>query len=315
MLDGVRDRSSGTNRAYLEAEYANQARSNLETVQNLFSLKDWWRGPEGLTQWLSHGFSCETSDPRDRIFAFLGLASSGYNIEPDYSPTKSLEALLIEITSKIMEFDKDLFFLKRLENNPENSGCRDLLSWVPDWTKKNDTRAEQRAHRLFDDQSLQRFMGVKVDPDLFSRFAPTIMPGGILKLEGFLLDTFGDVKAFENIWGDKELKIRKGILVTTPLGITIRPEDGIWYFPAAGPTFILILRPNNGRWTLLAWATLCYVFYYRSLYILRLLKDAASLLVSLPIRRNWAAKIYFRLRDHNALIKMSGVKREVVYIC
>jgi hypothetical protein len=37
---------------------------------------------------LTHARNCKSSDPRDRIYAFLGLANPEYNIIPSYKPSK-----------------------------------------------------------------------------------------------------------------------------------------------------------------------------------------------------------------------------------
>ena len=103
---------------YLKTKYGGQLGTRLIAASYLFRQKAEWEGPGDIKVWLEHAKSCETSDPRDRVFAFLGLASPGYNIEPDYSSSKSLDDILIEITSRILNFEKSfafLFFYKRQE--------------------------------------------------------------------------------------------------------------------------------------------------------------------------------------------------------
>ncbi|PMD19861.1 hypothetical protein NA56DRAFT_705092 [Hyaloscypha hepaticicola] len=52
------------------------------------------------------------SDPRDKIYAFLGCTSLNYSIVPDYSPAKSVRDLFMESSTKTYS----------------------LPSWTPDWT-------------------------------------------------------------------------------------------------------------------------------------------------------------------------------------
>jgi hypothetical protein len=55
---------------------------------------------------------CETSDhARDEVFAVLSLAVKGYDIEPDYSTSRSMAALCIHITRSIVDFEKNTDFL------------------------------------------------------------------------------------------------------------------------------------------------------------------------------------------------------------
>ncbi|OAL46937.1 hypothetical protein IQ07DRAFT_658331 [Pyrenochaeta sp. DS3sAY3a] len=46
-----------------------------------------WSGSMDLKELLNHSRYCDCSDPRDRVFAFLGLANLHYGILPDYSQT------------------------------------------------------------------------------------------------------------------------------------------------------------------------------------------------------------------------------------
>lgn len=83
-----------------------------------------------LTAWLQSARSFECSDPRDRIFAFLGLSGDAemLGMLPDYE--KSCERLYIEFAVSILKAYPYLRLLCYA------SCCRrlDLPSWVPDWS-------------------------------------------------------------------------------------------------------------------------------------------------------------------------------------
>ena len=284
--------------AYLETRYGGQLDTRITAASNLFKQKAGWSGPGDIKVWLEHAKSCETSDPRDRVFAFLGLASPEYNIEPDYSPSKSLDVLLIEITSKILTHDKSLDFLRFRESNRGIANGSRLPSWIPDWTIKSSD---------------------KLNPDLFntchrklfSQFAPLVISRGILKLEGFKLDIFGEPQE-----RGQYRKTRKGLRLRHNRN-ELRQYDSLWYFPAAGFGVLIVLRPNGGYFKFIGVADL--ILSYSPPYgwtCSYQLKDVAPSLFAAWSKRYWAAKMNRLMweRNHADLIKFRGVKREVVYI-
>ncbi|KAH8668382.1 hypothetical protein BX600DRAFT_510481 [Xylariales sp. PMI_506] len=86
-----------------------------------------------LKSLLQHSRNCEASDSRDRVYAFLGLASEGYGIIPDYSDGNTIKDILIETAKGIVRVDKSLDILQYVHCNREKLG-HSLPSWVPDWT-------------------------------------------------------------------------------------------------------------------------------------------------------------------------------------
>jgi hypothetical protein len=281
---------------YLRTKYGGQLRTRILATSNLFDQKIGWTGPKDIKVWLDHGTSCETSDPRDRVFAFLGLASPGYNIEPDYSPSKSWNVLMIEITSRILKFEKSFEFLQFLQrrNEESNRGYANhgsLPSWIPDWTVRH------RRSKLS--------WGKCFKAEYFSQFPPSVMPGGILKLEGFKLDTFPEIQM-----SGLEIYTRKGLHLAPLKYERTRSCDSLWYFPAAGCSTLLTLRPDGDYWQLLDVAE-AHILQERYNSILRRLRGFAAW-----NDRFWVARLNYLLWDwnHAALIKMKGVKREIVYI-
>jgi hypothetical protein len=84
---------------------------------------------------LQHSRNCQSSDPRDRVYAFLGLAHHGYDVVPDYNPSNKVERVLIETAKSIIRHDKSLAVLQHVHRGREMLGVK-LPSWVPDWTSK-----------------------------------------------------------------------------------------------------------------------------------------------------------------------------------
>ncbi|KAF1838217.1 hypothetical protein BDW02DRAFT_565254 [Decorospora gaudefroyi] len=122
----------------------------LSTMHNL-----WWtmshKHPVGGSQfiWLLSRIShiSETSDPRDAVYAFLGLQlEPSITIEPSY--TSSREDVLIDTAISIIRGSGSLDTLAYCDRlrNPEPTGHL-LPSWVPDW-KAPLARPPLRMYRL-----------------------------------------------------------------------------------------------------------------------------------------------------------------------
>jgi hypothetical protein len=82
-----------------------------------------------LLDLLRIGCNFECRDPRDKVFALLGLASKDLEIEPDYN--KSPGQVLTETTVRILQSSSDLDVLNYVSNNWKETK---LPSWVPDWS-------------------------------------------------------------------------------------------------------------------------------------------------------------------------------------
>jgi hypothetical protein len=142
------------------------------------------------------------------------------------------------------------------------------------------------------------------------------MPGGILKLEGFKLDIFRGIQER----GDYT-NTRKGLLLH-PSRYESRSDDSLWYFPAAGFDVLIVLRPNSDYFRfidvldLVADVGVDYRTYGDTSDISRQLKDFATSFLSTWSKRCWVAKMVrlVQTKNHADLIKMKGVKGEIVYI-
>lgn len=80
-------------------------------VAQMVESKLRWSGPTKLIDLLSLSRYYTTSDIRDTVYAFLGLAYPGYRIVLDYSSKKSICDLLIEVAKSIIQFDDSLEIL------------------------------------------------------------------------------------------------------------------------------------------------------------------------------------------------------------
>ena len=106
----------------------------VERCYNLITYRDYAAGVfDDLTHMLEDARSANCSDPRDKIFAVLGLAhkSQTRGLDPDYSkPAKAIfQNLVLHYTSNIQSLD----ILTHCELRDENCGMK-LPTWVPNWT-------------------------------------------------------------------------------------------------------------------------------------------------------------------------------------
>jgi hypothetical protein len=111
-----------------------EARETIGPGKGIFS----WDGPSKsytLAE-LLHMFRCQqASDPRDKVYAFTGMASDGYGIPIDYKCSKRAVYLR---TARMLRLHSGLLsMLLAVESldRPVVSGPV-LPSWVPDWTTK-----------------------------------------------------------------------------------------------------------------------------------------------------------------------------------
>lgn len=100
----------------------------LETSEN-------WKETEGypLNDLMLAARRSVVSDPVDRVYAFLGLALPGYNIIPDYSPSKTTTDLFVEATVAWITLQGALDVLSFAEERTQQLGPQ-LPSWVSDWS-------------------------------------------------------------------------------------------------------------------------------------------------------------------------------------
>lgn len=131
-----RSNTSQYRRMNLVRERADRATQAEGMVAHMVESKLRWSGPTKLIDLLSISRHYATSDIRDIIYAFLGLAYPGYGIIPDYSSKKSICNLLIEVAKSIIQFDDNLEILTHTSDKGAFAGS--LPSWVPDWTCKEE---------------------------------------------------------------------------------------------------------------------------------------------------------------------------------
>ena len=128
----------------LQAQLQNLDASALwSTIQGKRTI----RRTTSLIPLLQHSRNCDSSDLRDRVYAFLGLAHAGYTIVPKYDATSTIETVLIETAEAIVKVDESLAILAHVQHGRNNLGCQ-LPTWVPDWTSRSEDSDIQKLSSL-----------------------------------------------------------------------------------------------------------------------------------------------------------------------
>ncbi|MCJ1438051.1 hypothetical protein MMC27_007438 [Xylographa pallens] len=100
--------------------YMGCAQNHARKDPNHYQLK--------LSYLLSARRPCLATDPRDKVFALVGIANDAQELLPDYS--KSLTDVYLQTAEHIFSTDGNITLLSEVKGLQLGSG---LPSWVPDW--------------------------------------------------------------------------------------------------------------------------------------------------------------------------------------
>jgi Heterokaryon incompatibility protein (HET) len=108
-------------RAYLKAMHLAEFRDNFQIKRKLISLLD-------ALRW---SYQTEATDPRDKIFALLGLCHDGTTYVPVPNYKQPLEEIIVDMSKTMMSFDRSLDLMCLKGTSQEQNK---LPSWTPNWT-------------------------------------------------------------------------------------------------------------------------------------------------------------------------------------
>jgi hypothetical protein len=258
----------------------------LEVSFGLIQRKYHWKGPGDLKVWLECGRMCQTSDPRDRFYAFLGLAHPRYNIIPDYSPSNTLDKVILEVAKRIVHAENTLNMLSHVSRLPTGR----LPSWVPDWSNfpQQFYRFQETPETITSPWCLETELATP-----FIEFH-----GAALRVEGIKIDTIIE----RPLLSKEELAFRgRPISFSTRRGFSLvwvdlsnyQRNDCLWCFP--GSSIVFVLRPVNSHW---------------------ILQFTSPLGVPMNDKGKWATGVrkLVSAGDYAGLLAIEGLNKEVIEI-
>ena len=117
----------------------------MQLVGLMISSRMKWSGTLNLRELLTHVRHYKTSEPRDKIYAFLGLIRAKSQVIPDYM--KTYDEVCIEVTRMVINHDQNLKVLFEALDGVRPSGCT-LPSWAVSLTSFRERGTRFSRHRL-----------------------------------------------------------------------------------------------------------------------------------------------------------------------
>lgn len=149
-------------------------------------------GTVSLVSLLSMFRSCGATNPRDKVFALLGIISRSRStlggadtIRPDY--TLPVQEIYVATTESILQYSGDLRILSHIQD-PSLTCISGLPSWVPDLS------VDPKRSEFDNPQEIFSASGKLREPVLARKVATT------LTVEGFLVDNVACVAALEGCY-------------------------------------------------------------------------------------------------------------------
>lgn len=133
-----------------------------------------------MKELLQHARRAHSSDPRDRIYAFAGLAASDYGIIPNYEASNSVIDAHCHVMKQIVLRDGELEMLSFAQNHIELPP--DLPSWTPFWGLEADRLSFATELAPYHNASGGLRARASFHPDLQGR------PDRVLRVAGFIID-------------------------------------------------------------------------------------------------------------------------------
>ena len=114
--------------------YLSQLIACNEILKLLVLAQEWKRNNSlGMREALHFSRAKASTDPRDRVYAMLGLTDPVYNIKPNYQNSNTVADVFTGTTRAIIEHDESLDILLDSQGAGRNMKLA-LPSWVPDFS-------------------------------------------------------------------------------------------------------------------------------------------------------------------------------------
>ncbi|KAF2422449.1 hypothetical protein EJ08DRAFT_640875 [Tothia fuscella] len=226
--------------------------SATSTVLSILGAKRDWKGPVNLSTLLSHGRKCRSSELRDKVYAFIGLAHDMYSIIPNYSTDNRPVDVFIAATSRIIECEQNLDILREAQGSRGSAHGIELPSWVPDWSEPDSTEARELREHLCFPADRKKFSNH--EPEFSFETRGPGRKGAVLKVKGCCVA----ILPYPSIDLDASWRVFKIKLFGTDESVatTQRAQQGdeLWIF--WGSTVPFLLRKHDEDYILIGEALL-----------------------------------------------------------
>jgi hypothetical protein len=224
-----------------------------QSIMYSVDAKEAWTGSANLYDLLKNSYRFNAGDPRDIVYAFLGLVDPSYTFEADYSPSMSPIQTFVQATEKVIRAENSLAVLRQTVLQARDNHGLWLPSWAPDWTSGATIGPHYMEMRSVMSGSFIRFrqlpkslslipIGVaKVEWDVTGRTLAKLMVRALLV--GTLLEVVHDDYGWSRVFRidtSPEFKV-----VTSAQG---RSKQQVWVIDGA-PGFFVLRRQQQGTYS------------------------------------------------------------------
>lgn len=158
--------------------------SLTQSYETISSLKNmiWFGGRAALTDLLEQFRYWKATDPRDKIYALIGLScGSGSDFQIDY--TKPVERVYMDFVIHLISHDKNLHILT---HSSVARSLGHLPSWAPDWScDKEDSLVRESQPLQWRLSRCKRCYAASADVEA----RVSLREPGVLLVSGFIFDT------------------------------------------------------------------------------------------------------------------------------
>jgi hypothetical protein len=223
-----------------------RSQAALDTMEFMINSKTGWSGKMDLKELLAHSRYCSTTDLRDKVFAFIGLADLVYGILPDYS--HPLARVLTETTMKIIDVENSLDVLcHAAASRPRQKSI--VPSWVVDWTCEelsNDIRENHcGTEQCHEWSGLPRN---KAYTSFFTLETPAVCLRALqvrgVFIDGLVTELISDLDSAAQRALFRSFKSSKGIMVLC--SSLVQHGDELWVLDGCGVPLILRVQEGYG---------------------------------------------------------------------
>jgi hypothetical protein len=200
---------------------------------------------------LQHSENFSSTDPRDLIYAFVGLAGPAHNIVPNYSDTNTILHLLVAVAQSIIELEGRLHILDDSIMRDKKEYGMWLPSWVPEWTNPPTPNSQELRSRI---HGTQRPFGASRNQNAMATFiSDDRHPIKVaLKAHGLLVGIL-DVIEQDSYGTWRQLRTSSGLSVIS--SSTAHINDQLWVLYGANSVYVLREERHENEYSLVGEAS------------------------------------------------------------